>query len=184
MLVGDTGIEPVTSSVSGKRSPAELIARDRPSPESRWERDSNPCTRLCRPLPRLSAIPPREPGADPVNPLPSGRRDSNPRPSPWQGDALPTALRPHKLRRTRGFGKSCEHRLYRSPRTGSKPAATPRRHRTTRHCGVVLLSGPGRARPALRAASPPGRGRDGWIRCRVGRRSVCRPRRRTGRGRR
>ena len=25
-LVGDTGIEPVTSSVSGKRSPAELIA--------------------------------------------------------------------------------------------------------------------------------------------------------------
>src|SRR6478609_5694067 len=25
---------------------------------------------------------------------PSGRRDSNPRPSPWQGDALPTALRP------------------------------------------------------------------------------------------
>ena len=27
-LVGDTGIEPVTSSVSGKRSPAELIARD------------------------------------------------------------------------------------------------------------------------------------------------------------
>jgi hypothetical protein len=28
MLVGDTGIEPVTSSVSGKRSPAELIALD------------------------------------------------------------------------------------------------------------------------------------------------------------
>ena len=27
MLVRDTGIEPVTSSVSGKRSPAELIAR-------------------------------------------------------------------------------------------------------------------------------------------------------------
>ena len=25
---------------------------------------------------------------------PSGRRDSNPRPSPWQGDALPAALRP------------------------------------------------------------------------------------------
>src|SRR5919206_3437381 len=24
----------------------------------------------------------------------SGRRDSNPRPSPWQGDALPAALRP------------------------------------------------------------------------------------------
>ncbi len=26
--------------------------------------------------------------------LPSGRRDSNPRPSPWQGDALPTEPRP------------------------------------------------------------------------------------------
>src|SRR4249919_3019035 len=33
---------------------------------------------------------------------PSGRRDSNPRPSPWQGDALPTALRP--LSRTTRFG--------------------------------------------------------------------------------
>ena len=27
-VVGDTGIEPVTSSVSGKRSPAELYARE------------------------------------------------------------------------------------------------------------------------------------------------------------
>ena len=60
-----------------------------PVPGSRWRRDLNPCTRLCRPLPRLSATPPRRP--------PSGRRDSNPRPSPWQGDALPTALRPHCL---------------------------------------------------------------------------------------
>ena len=25
----------------------------------------------------------------------SGRRDSNPRPSPWQGDALPAELLPH-----------------------------------------------------------------------------------------
>ncbi len=31
MLVRDTGIEPVTSSVSGKRSPAELIALRRTS---------------------------------------------------------------------------------------------------------------------------------------------------------
>ena len=51
-LVGDTGIEPVTSSVSGKRAPAAPIAR------ARWVRDSNPCARLCRPLPRLSANPP------------------------------------------------------------------------------------------------------------------------------
>ena len=52
VLVGDTGIEPVTSSVSGKRAPAAPIAH------ARWVRDSNPCTRLCRPLPRLSANPP------------------------------------------------------------------------------------------------------------------------------
>ena len=87
--MGDTGIEPVTSSVSRKRSPTELIALD-PSGPRRWRRDLNPCRRLCRPLPRLSATPP----SHRVGP-PSGRRDSNPRPSPWQGDALPTEPRPH-----------------------------------------------------------------------------------------
>ena len=47
----------MTSSVSGKRSPAELIA---PRIKSwRWRRESNPCARLCRPLPRHSATPPR-----------------------------------------------------------------------------------------------------------------------------
>ena len=70
--------------------------------DARWRRDSNPCGRLCRPLPRLSATPPLclpapKKGAGP----PSGRRDSNPRPSPWQGDALPTEPRPRcRLRRT------------------------------------------------------------------------------------
>src|SRR6185295_1233395 len=54
-LVRDTGIEPVTSSVSGKRSPAELIA---PGSTWRWRRESNPCARLCRPLPHHSATPP------------------------------------------------------------------------------------------------------------------------------
>ena len=55
-LVRDTGIEPVTSSVSGKRSPAELIA---PGKQIwRWRRESNPCARLCRPLPHHSATPP------------------------------------------------------------------------------------------------------------------------------
>ncbi len=37
VLVGDTGIEPVTSSVSGKRSPAELIARDPAEVETGFE---------------------------------------------------------------------------------------------------------------------------------------------------
>src|SRR5205814_6312192 len=35
--VGDTGIEPVTSSVSGKRSPAELIAQVRAEVETGFE---------------------------------------------------------------------------------------------------------------------------------------------------
>src|ERR1700753_442369 len=57
-VVRDTGIEPVTSSVSGKRSPAELIA---PGKQIwRWRRESNPCARLCRPLPHHSATPPLE----------------------------------------------------------------------------------------------------------------------------
>src|SRR5690554_2633671 len=80
--------------MSGKRATAAPIAR-----AARWRRDSNPCIRLCRPLPRLSATPPRDPcppasravfGSVPQ----SGRRDSNPRPSPWQGDALPAEPRP------------------------------------------------------------------------------------------
>ncbi len=63
----------------------------------RWRRDLNPCTRLCRPLPRLSATPPGRGATLRLPASPSGRRDSNPRPSPWQGDALPAALRPHDL---------------------------------------------------------------------------------------
>ena len=58
---------------------------------SRWVRDLNPCTRICSPLPRLSANPPR---MGPPRPSPSGRRGSNSRPQPWQGCALPTELRP------------------------------------------------------------------------------------------
>jgi hypothetical protein len=56
-VVRDTGIEPVTSSVSGKRSPAELIALG--ARLWRWRRESNPCARLCRPLPHHSATPPQ-----------------------------------------------------------------------------------------------------------------------------
>ena len=60
-VVRDTRIELVTSSVSGKRSPTELIAQYiETGKESllRWKRESNPCTRFCRPLPHHSAIPP------------------------------------------------------------------------------------------------------------------------------
>jgi hypothetical protein len=89
--VGGTGIEPATSSVSGKRATAAPTAQIRrvtwcylvkssfirvrrlgrrtqfmmPATGAsksqrveRWRRDLNPCGRLCRPLPRLSATPP------------------------------------------------------------------------------------------------------------------------------
>jgi DNA-binding NarL/FixJ family response regulator len=55
----------------------------------RRRRESNPCTGLCRPLPK----PLGHSAARAYGPS-SGRRDSNPRPSPWQGDALPTEPRP------------------------------------------------------------------------------------------
>ena len=46
-----------------------------------------------------SATPPQERASPAANcriaASPSGRRDSNPRPSPWQGDALPAEPRPH-----------------------------------------------------------------------------------------
>jgi len=98
-LVGDTGIEPVTSSVSRKRSPTELIARGGGGNRTRVQGFAGPCL-------SHSATPP-----DDINPqvsgfrlnargrLSSGRRDSNPRPSPWQGDALPTEPRPRALHR-------------------------------------------------------------------------------------
>jgi hypothetical protein len=67
-VVGDTGIEPVTSSVSGKRATAAPIALNRKNPEWNF-----------------------------VNLFveESGRRDSNSRHPPWQGGALPAELRPH-----------------------------------------------------------------------------------------
>jgi hypothetical protein len=75
--------------------------------KQRRRRESNPCTGLCRPLPKplghsavgasfgAAVMPPCE-GRHPTQAAPpSGRRDSNPRPSPWQGDALPAEPRPH-----------------------------------------------------------------------------------------
>ena len=79
----DTGIEPVTSSVSGKRSPAELIAHETPSggplkTSLRWRRDLNPCRRLCRPLPRLSATPPSKGQPATLNRADDGIRTRDP----------------------------------------------------------------------------------------------------------
>src|SRR5215213_2339046 len=87
-------------------------ARYRCANRPRWRRDLNPCTRICSPLPRLSATPPWEPCSPPDWPrlAPSGRRDSNPRPSPWQGDALPAEPRPRAASGpSRGEGATRNH---------------------------------------------------------------------------
>src|SRR5690606_28466275 len=127
-VVGDTGIEPVTSSVSRKRSPTELIARGGGGNRTRVQGFAGPCL-------SHSATPP-EPGSSswrgpwisilggPPGPVvpPSGRRDSNPRPSPWQGDALPTALRP----RVQRFRCGDERPLAQAPRGVQTTPLVPR----------------------------------------------------------
>ena len=85
------------ASGGGGRSVTLLESASDQANRPRWRRDLNPCTRICSPLPRLSATPPgnTSPHWDWARLAPSGRRDSNPRPSPWQGDALPAEPRPH-----------------------------------------------------------------------------------------
>ncbi len=94
-LVGATGFEPVTSAVSRQRSAAELSARDGHCIPPRRRRESNPGRGFCRPLPHHSATSPRPQSAMGGRNRPSsGRPDSNRRPQPWQGCALPAELRP------------------------------------------------------------------------------------------
>ena len=114
----------------GSRLPPRLLVE-------RWRRDLNPCARICSPLPRLSATPPA--GAGPTSrflrPSPSGRRDSNPRPSPWQGDALPTEPRPRCHRRA---SAKCEGNLSPARRCAAKPVPPHRfKHRGTVASGAV-----------------------------------------------
>src|SRR4051794_34415747 len=62
LVVGDTGLEPVTSSVSGKRASqtAPIALGDAGLLRvSRRERESNPRTGLCRPLPKPLGHPAR-----------------------------------------------------------------------------------------------------------------------------
>ena len=109
LFVGARGFEPLTSSASRKRSPPELSARV--PPDATRERRGGDRNRtgvrgfagLC-----LTTRPPRrcvparggQSTRRRTNGRPkaavhrSGRRDSNPRPPPWQGGALPTEPRP------------------------------------------------------------------------------------------
>ena len=87
--MGDTGFEPVTSSVSGKRATAAPIALATQPRGARWRwvRDSNPCTRLCRPLPNHSANPPGDALASYGTALPTRCRE---RRSPGADDRIRT----------------------------------------------------------------------------------------------
>ena len=84
------GLEPTTSSVTGWRT-NQLYYR---ATTIFWRRhpDLNWGWRLCRPLPYHLAMAPKKW---------SGRRDSNSRHSPWQGDALP--LSPSRILRKKGL---------------------------------------------------------------------------------
>src|SRR5205809_2825611 len=115
-MVGDTGFEPVTSSVSRKRAPTAPIARAIPLSYSAYEVETGfepvytALQAVASPLGHSTEVTPRATGRPP-----SGRRDSNPRPSPWQGDALPAALRPRapsvfrrRMRTLAQSGRRCQ----------------------------------------------------------------------------
>src|SRR4026208_2472873 len=82
---------------------------DQDGDESRNDGPDQPCVTSCPPVVLGPAISPaaatRSPTDHDANPTPgsqraltwSGRRDSNPRPPPWQGGALPTEPRPRVL---------------------------------------------------------------------------------------
>ena len=91
---------------------------------------------------RAKSLPGRHPAP------PSGRRDSNPRPSPWQGDALPAALRP------RARLLPAAHSRYRECafRTVADPGSRANSHRGPAHVRESRAARPARAPSSGREA--------------------------------
>ena len=93
-----------TARLSHKRAP-------RRAPVTCWRRspDSNRGSGLCRPVPYHLATSPYEKGRTrPAGKAWSGLRGSNPRPQPWQGCALPTALSPQEQEYYTGHGPTAQ----------------------------------------------------------------------------
>ena len=123
--MGDRGFEPLTSSVSRKRSPPELIARGRQNPSRRGP-ESNRCARLCRPLPNHSATPPKSRLTVPVDTRMAALR----KPSGWTGRPLDPRVDAASVDRKRCIAPTlrgmslicCGHAL-----SGLRPSAPRRR---------------------------------------------------------
>ena len=142
---------------------------------SRRRRESNPRTGLCRPLPkplghsasaRRSLLgkhgfghPKYRAGQGPAgrNPAPpSGRRDSNPRPSPWQGDALPTEPRPHAGALPSGRVRPGRRAFRTVADPGPRANSDPRRAARHGQLGIRGAPPPRATRDPRRAAWPGG----------------------------
>ena len=104
ILVPLAGLEPARMLLRGILSPLRLPIPPQRQKNihkiklyARWRRvfwrrhpDLNWGSRLCRPVPyRLAMAPPIKFRENPIIKKWSGKRDSNSRHSPWQGDALP-----------------------------------------------------------------------------------------------
>ncbi len=92
------GIEPPSLTGEGKLNGTASSGRAARCPGNRGGGDGNR-TRVqgfAGPCLSHSATPPQGACRKGIRTFESGRRDSNPRPSPWQGDALPTEPRPRR----------------------------------------------------------------------------------------
>ena len=97
-MVPGAGLEPAQPYSRGILNPLCLPISP-PGQGVKWRRvpESNRGGRICNPLHGHSANAPLSavPSGDPDLQIWSGKRDSNSRPRPWQGRALPTELFPH-----------------------------------------------------------------------------------------